>query len=197
MRKQRIENQCSACTREARPGKTKCESCAAGARRRMKKIHTWRKAAGLCYYCGKPPRDGKSTCQACFLRHTKQVSTFQKRRMAGLCGACGIVSHEARCQQCTEKEARRQKVYRMALRAEVLAAYGSVCTCCGEINPKFLTFDHINNDGAKQRHKGQCAAGTQFLLQLRHKNYPPDIQVLCWNCNSGRGYNGGICPHKE
>ncbi len=25
---------------------------------------------------------------------------------------------------------------------------------------------------------------------------PEGFQVLCWNCNLGKYYNGGVCPHR-
>ncbi len=28
-------------------------------------------------------------------------------------------------------------------------------------------------------------------------NFPEEFQILCFNCNSGRHINGGICPHEE
>jgi hypothetical protein len=92
-------------------------------------------------------------------------------------------------------EAKRDRnAERRAIRAEVIAHYGNCCSCpgCPEKNPKFLTFDHINNDGAvRRRGQGNSAA------TIRKEGYPKDIQLLCWNCNSGRHYNGGTCPHIE
>ena len=32
---------------------------------------------------------------------------------------------------------------------------------------------------------------------IKRNNYPDGFQVLCWNCNSGKGANGGICPHER
>ena len=55
----------------------------------------------------------------------------------------------------TEKgrEGRNRRItrYRHKLRADAIEAYGSKCSCCGESESRFLTFDHINNDGAEHR----------------------------------------------
>jgi len=90
--------------------------------------------------------------------------------------------------------------YRRKLKNDVFTAYGARCVCCGEDDTRFLTLDHINSDGADQRrklkgHRGQ--AGLGFYTWVRQNNYPDDLQLLCWNCNSGRHYNGGVCPHND
>ncbi len=89
---------------------------------------------------------------------------------------------------------------RARVRAAVLEAYGgSVCACCGETEPKFLTIDHVNNDGAAFRRKiagKRTAAGYHTYIWLIRNNYPPGFQVLCMNCNHGKRMNGGVCPHR-
>lgn len=184
---------CIDCTREARPNRSKCVSCAEHANARMRKIHVKRRAAGLCS-CGRASREGRMTCTVCAGRGAGQGNqTQRRRRQAGLCVRCKQPAGKSLCEGCTKEEAE----YRRNLRHEVLMAYGGRCACCGEKNEKFLTLDHVNNDGAEQRRKRGYRGGSQLMLALRRQNYPADIQVLCWNCNSGRGYNGGICPHKE
>lgn len=66
------------------------------------------------------------------------------------------------------------------------------CVCCGESNIKFLTIDHINNNGAEHRKqiKNDHLAGW-----LVRNNYPEGFQILCWNCNEGKKIYK-ICPHK-
>jgi len=81
-------------------------------------------------------------------------------------------------------------------RAEALAAYGARCVCCGETEPLFLEFDHINNDGAK--HRKLIGTSAKALIKwLRDHNYPSGFQILCANCNQGKKRNGGICPHSQ
>ena len=78
--------------------------------------------------------------------------------------------------------------------------YGHLCACCGEDIEKFLTIDHINNDGAALRRKGSYArSGTGFYMwlarQIKAGKAPTDLRTLCYNCNCGRQRNGGVCPH--
>lgn len=67
------------------------------------------------------------------------------------------------------------------------------CACCGEDDPRFLTIDHKNNDGKKERIYSQRYGG--LALWLRKRGYPDGYQVLCFNCNCGKGAWGGVCPH--
>lgn len=92
------------------------------------------------------------------------------------------------------------KATRSALRAKVYAAYGAICSCCGETVPEFLTLDHVNNDGAKHRQSltgSSKKQGYKFLLWIVANKYPNSIQVLCWNCQWGKVKNNGVCPHQS
>ena len=75
---------------------------------------------------------------------------------------------------------------------------GYKCACCGEVEPKFLTLDHINNDGYMRKKYGkEPRAAAQLYGWLRKMGYPDGFQVLCMNCNFGKAQNGGVCPHKK
>jgi len=86
------------------------------------------------------------------------------------------------------------------LRIEVLSHYSNgamKCQCCGEQNILFLTLDHINNDGAKERKSlGWRGNGIAFYRLLKKLGFPDGYQVLCMNCNFAKMRTGGICPHK-
>lgn len=86
--------------------------------------------------------------------------------------------------------------YRL-LRAEVIAAYGSQCSCCGESESIFLELDHRNGDGAN--HRKRIGRGSTAIYQWARKHgFPKDIlQLHCANCNQGKVRNGGICPHRQ
>ncbi len=85
---------------------------------------------------------------------------------------------------------------------KIFKAYGGYkCSCCGEIEELFLTIDHIDESGAKHRRQMKKEK-TYFYKWLLDNNFPPGFQVLCFNCNSGKGLNwrkNGIaeCPHKN
>jgi len=94
----------------------------------------------------------------------------------------------------------RNRRSRLKLRRETLEAYGGVCQCCGEDDERFLTLDHVNNDGATEREQlGIKRGGDTIALfrRLRTAGWPEGYQVLCWNCNCGRHLNGGVCPHQD
>lgn len=85
------------------------------------------------------------------------------------------------------------KEWRSKTRSELVEAYGGQCACCGEPEEVFLAFDHINNDGSKQRADGKVA--DTFLRYLRDER-PDDIQLLCFNCNWAK-HKLGVCPHQR
>lgn len=70
------------------------------------------------------------------------------------------------------------------------------CVCCDESNIKFLTIDHINNNGAQHRKESKCGSGPKFYQWLKDNNYPTGYQIMCMNCNWARS-RYGICPHKN
>lgn len=79
----------------------------------------------------------------------------------------------------------------------VLAAYGNSCKCCSEIEPRFLTIDHINGGGHKHLSELEISGGHNFRVWLIRNNFPSGFQTLCQNCNQGKHINGGACPHKN
>jgi hypothetical protein len=110
----------------------------------------------------------------------------------------GVNGHRGICIECARPidkiaNARSQQKLKLA----VMAAYGGSCVCCGESEIRFLTIDHVDGDGASHRRATSTKGGPQFYRWLRKNNYPGGFQLLCWNCNAGRYFNGGICPHQE
>lgn len=79
----------------------------------------------------------------------------------------------------------------------VIKHYGCKCSCpnCPETNPAFLTVDHIDSNGSNHRIYGKRAGGDALYNLIIKSNFPPEYRLLCWNCNCGRQYNGGQCPH--
>lgn len=127
-----------------------------------------------------------------------------ERRAVGICARCdnAAIPGQTRCaDHLAQAKARQPAYYRdryWRLRDEALGAYGKQCACCGESEERFLTFDHINNDGAKHRREVFGGRnGGNMLEWLRRNKYPPGFQTLCYNCNCGRYRNGGICPHQK
>lgn len=97
----------------------------------------------------------------------------------------------------------RVKAYRDTYKAKLKKAvydyYKRICNCCREIEEKFLTIDHVNNDGYKERihEKGRRPSGTRTYENIIKSNFPDTYQVLCMNCNFGKARNNGVCPHRS
>lgn len=96
----------------------------------------------------------------------------------------------------------RGRAFWRNLRDEVVAAYGGKCACCGETEPRFLSIDHVNNDGAAHRRslgatkRNGEGGGSATLAWIKKNGFPSGFQVLCMNCNMGKFRNGGTCPHQ-
>jgi uncharacterized protein YeaO (DUF488 family) len=94
----------------------------------------------------------------------------------------------------------RHQKWHKNLKFEVLSHYSNgtpICACCGEKELSFLSLEHVNNDGAK--HKKELFGKRHNLYSwLKNNSYQTNykIEVLCMNCQFGRRYNNGICPHK-
>ncbi len=83
-------------------------------------------------------------------------------------------------------------MWREKSKLEGIEHYGGKCQCCGELNIKFLTLEHLNGrDKTKKQRRGKDAWN-----QARIQGYPDIYTVLCFNCNCAKGIYG-ICPHKE
>ena len=67
------------------------------------------------------------------------------------------------------------------------------CSCCKNNDWKFLVFDHMD-DKLKKKHRN--LSGIDLAKRLKEENYPKKMQILCWNCNSGKEITGGkYCAH--
>lgn len=149
----------------------------------------------LCCSCGKNPLFTKARCKLC---HEKNLIRCRvrtnKHRAEGMCW-CGKACEpgEKICQRCLANT----RAYRAFQKDEIYKAYGGyVCACCGEAERMFLTIDHINNDGCYMR-KHVHGEGSVFYAWLKKNGFPPGFQILCWNCQMGKRFNNGTCPHKK
>ncbi len=99
------------------------------------------------------------------------------------------------CRSCLRLEDNRYARRKIAqIKKEAVAIYGGKCICCGEQTVEFLTFDHINNDGAQHRRQSHKAR-KHIQVWLKEQGWPPIVRLLCWNCHMAQ--NGGrTCPHK-
>ncbi|KKN72366.1 hypothetical protein LCGC14_0411930 [marine sediment metagenome] len=87
----------------------------------------------------------------------------------------------------------RQKRGLARLRGQALELYGGECECCGESNPNYLTFDHINGDGGRLWAR-LGGGGSRYRVVIK-AGYPNSrYRLLCYNCNIALGIYGH-CPH--
>lgn len=130
-----------------------------------------REDAGFCIYCGKlPPKNKYKGCEICLKDKSKATSKFVKNN------------------------SNKIEQYRLFIKFEVLKKYGGICACCAEDQLLFLTIDHKNNNGNKDRIKiyGVKNPPTMsWYLKLRREEKRADLQVLCFNCNLGKAVNLG------
>ena len=140
--------------------------------------------------------------QCIYCKRVKSTDMFfrSKKNKSGYfnaCKTCNRLKTNMWIKQNKDAFTKGRRKYRKDLKHKVLVAYGGKCNCCGESGLDFLTIDHINNDGNKER-KERPQTGMLFYHWLVKNSFPKsNYQVLCFNCNCGKNINGGICPHKE
>lgn len=121
-------------------------------------------------------------CPVC--KEEKDISKFH---IAKTGPKAGLRRHTA-CYKC------RGLRERAKLKLDFLTAFDFKCSCCGEDDGRFLTLDHVQDDGNLHRENFN---EQQIMRIAKKEGYPKDrYTCLCFNCNSGRASNGGMCPHK-
>lgn len=120
--------------------------------------------------------------------------TKSARRPGGLCRRC-LTGYQEWRQKNAGKISEKASRSLQEVRCLALGRYGMVCACCGEKEVRFLSFDHVENDGKLARSKGMY--GKRLYAWIAKQGAPPEtLRVLCFNCNLGRQFNGGVCPHQ-
>lgn len=122
----------------------------------------------------------------------KQRDRMQARRLADPIGTRAV---EAKWRLDNPQAFRdSEKRSRDKLRNDILTAYGSCCVCCGQDYSAYLEIDHINNDG--NAHRRNAGGIRNVYRDLRNRNYPPIVQLLCANCHTAKT-RGASCPPHE
>lgn len=185
MRRKRL-GVCVRCGRPPIAGKTMCQKHLDDvASRRLARIGN-----SLCTYCG-CPAVGKTICEKC---STARALEREERKEAGVCVMPGCKNDprpgKVACESCATKLSDKTR----ELKQTVLNHYGQVCNCsCGCQITKFewLTVDHKDNNGAKQRREQGTHGGHANYRRIIAAGFPADLQILCWNCNCAKQYYGG------
>ncbi len=145
-------------------------------RKQRERRYARRLAAGLCVACGTQPLDGKRYCKKCKARRRVWQNNDQSRQTAS----------------------DRTKQWYKQLREQVIDHYTRgtrTCMCpgCTTSGLEFLVLDHKNNDG--KQHRKTITPGVKLFRWCITNDFPAEIQVLCWNCNTAKQFYGdGVCP---
>ena len=166
---------------------------------RAKNKRAENKLAGVCSnHPDTPTILGKTICKKCSERIRVRRKKLLIQKMCPGHPTASAVPGKKACFECLEYHKKSGPARRLIIKAAAMAHYGGErCACpnCPQPTPglKFLTIDHINNDGATHR---KTFKGPMHRW-LKTNNYPSGFQVLCFNCNCGKNVNNGVCPHLE
>lgn len=146
-----------------------------------------RKQLGLCG-CGKVVAVGSNRCEGCrdrrrsYEREHQQEINIRKRKWEAENRDKVIIQ---------KRESGRRANAR--LKNEIIEAYGGKCVCCGETTTEFMTIDHAYGRANDQEPR---RTGKDLYRWLKKMGFPQDgFQLMCFNCNSARGFLGR-CPHE-
>jgi len=120
-------------------------------------------------------------CIACGIE--KPITHFGKHYSHG-------VTYESRRKIC--EKCKKNRLY-YKFRLNFLKHFDSKCQCCGLDDIRFLTLDHVQNDG----HKDDRLSPIQLYRKAWEDRFDKNKwNCLCWNCNCARAQFRGVCPHK-
>lgn len=120
-------------------------------------------------------------CKPCHTEYCRQY--YQANRAA--------LREQQRQYRAADVETHRERVrqWRVRVREQVFAHYGTACSCCGAT--KNLTIDHIDGHGARHRRelfgKQDGAGGARFYAWIIRHGFPPGLATLCRACNLSKG----------
>jgi len=158
-----------------------------------KQYYESKKKKKICVVCSIPLKKG-TICFRCYKKSAERHRNKRERyKILGKCIDCGKNNNNniIRCSTCSTKHKKANNKYRKI----VIKHYGNKCDCCGEKNKRFLTIDHINNDGSI--HRKELSSASVLYKWIIDEDFPENLRVLCYNCNCGRQFSlkFGICPH--
>jgi hypothetical protein len=154
------------------------------------------------YYYDKHKADKKHPeCKSCFNLRMKETRKMQAYKI--VFNPYQKEWQRKYRQTAKHKAWRKESLIKRAIKGKelkqiVVNHYGGVCACCGISEICFLSIDHINNDGYKEKgHRKNRVSGYHLYQKIIRENYPDNLQIYCFNCNIAKQHNGGECPHKS
>ena len=163
---------------------SRCWICLRARKRSAKTVKSWRRPF-RCRICQSGEYSIVSTTRAGYIR---RCIMCDRRRSAK---AFAKIMRTPR-----ERDKRREYENRLRrkVRAEMIAAYGGQCACCGENHPEFMSIDHIGGGGHAHRRTLRNSHNS-MARELKRLGFPKDkFRLLCMNCNWAKGMYG-YCPH--
>jgi len=136
-------------------------------------------------------------CSKCLVEKPRTFNFFTKNSHC-VDGFVGV------CKPCLREQVnpcRRAKLVQLKTKIFQYYTKGKMsCACCGERNFKFLTIDHIDGIPTQEKEESKAKGrkishGMRLYYKLVREGFPSGFQILCFNCNSGKGIYG-VCPHK-
>lgn len=122
----------------------------------------------------------------------------QKDGLRSHCKSCDYENRKKYYQKNKSSIAISEKKRLFKQKMKIFEHYGggvAHCKCCNEKEVYFLSIDHINGGGNKQK-KELKTSSRGIMRWIIKNNYPVDFQVLCFNCNLSKGFFGK-CPHSN
>jgi len=131
-------------------------------------------------------------CRGCGTN--KPLHEFTEHRRLNLLSMAGVhaFGREHICKPCGTKINTDKMRH---IKAQVIAGYGAKCNCpgCGVTEVAFLCLDHVIPCGGAGRGSSGCESAWRDALR---RHFPPDYQLLCYNCNCAKAFYPGGCPHQ-
>lgn len=147
-----------------------------------------RKQRSRDYYAEQRPKNLELYGTVCSPERLKQVKEYNE-----VIRADNVVRHGTRK---SPDELENQCLHYREMRVKALNYYGGKCECCGEFRYDMLTFDHKIKTYYKNKVRG-VGLVYEVVKEYKASGFPNDkYRVLCWNCNTSRGFYG-YCPHKQ
>lgn len=136
--------------------------------------------------------NGERICGEC--RAVKPLAEYHKGGRDSWCKECRSVRNKAYNATNADIQNAISRMRHLELKVTALMGYGGACACCGEKRIAFLVLDHVRENGAEHRREANLHSIYRWAIK---NNFPPDLRVLCANCNCGSYRNQSQCPHDD
>lgn len=126
------------------------------------------------------------------LKKEKEKLRIQNRKINNQCTECKKNKSKEEIYHACDDCRLKKKIKRQEIRQTIFNHYGQKCNCtcgCNTTNPRHLTLDHVENNGAE--HRKEVGKSEFFYRWVIRNNFPEDLQILCFNCNCAKSNYGG------